>query len=428
MARAKKVNVVKFGGSSIKNLNCSGVIDQITEDFPNSKIVCVLSASYGVTSELIKDFEFKIDSSIQINQNPDIDREVLKNSCLAEYDLLVSRGEISSIIDASISAKSRGIKCIALTGQQAGIRSNDNHGSAIIEDINSDRISSLLDIYDVIFVAGFQGACNRGFTTTLGRGASDLTAIGLANALSLSEVYIYTDVPAIYSSDPRKIDPEKLKEIRRINFEEALEIASFGGKVIHDRSVSLAQKYGTKIQIREATGCKSKVGTVICSKYETTSASSSKKLKAFASRENLTSFYINLQNKPGITEEVIQALSSKEVNLGNLIQSYSNNQSWIHFSTTEEDNSRCHAVLTKLKEKDDIFKFESDSNLCEVSVIGEQLIEENGFLNIFEKIFRENKIEPLSIFTNGIRITALVTKIDYDEFLTKLYEDFSKYI
>ena len=426
----KNIVVTKFGGTSITNLKYSKLIDKLLFDFPNKKIVCVLSAEYDDTKNLINQFERKIESIPNNTDNCVVEEEALYVKCLQEYDLLISQGELKSIIEASITAKCKGISSVALTGQQAGIRSNSSHASAIIEHVDGEKLKSHLHNNSIVFVAGFQGACSLGFITTLGRGASDLSAIALANALNLNDVYIYTDVPAIYTSDPRKIDPETLKVITKINFEEALEIASFGGKVIHGRAVSLAQKYGTRSHIRDSD-VKPEVsvtGTLICSKYEVTKQKHNPLLKACIFREKISLFSVKLPNKPGITEKITQALSNKEITLNSLLQNYSKNKSYLEFIVSADDETICKNELQKIIDRGQIYDFNIDNKLCEISVIGSCLESTTGFLELFEKMFSSKDIETYSLCTNGIRVSALISTNDYKQYFKDIYKDCSSYI
>ena len=419
--------VAKFGGTSITNLGYSSLIDKLLKDFPNKKIVCVLSAQYGVTKDLISQFDHKIAVATS-QQNSTITSEELYLKCLKEYDLMISQGETNSILEACITAKSKGIDAIALTGQQAGIQSNANHGAAAIEHVSTNTLRTSLDDHSIVFVAGFQGVSSSGFITTLGRGSSDLTAIALASALGLSDVYIYTDVPAIYSSDPRKVDSDKLKVISIINFEEALELASFGGKVIHDRAVSLAQKHGTRIHIRDSGNPSGKSGTVICSKYEAAGKKNKSLLKACISREDISLFSVKLPNKPGLTEKITQALSNKEVKLCSMFQNYSQNESYLEFVVSADEAMTCERELSNLKNLGAISGFKIDKNLSEISAIGAGLEHAHGFIAYFEELFNSRNIETHSLYTNGIRISALIETTKYHDHFQDIYLDLSSYI
>lgn len=421
--KTEKIAVVKFGGTSIETLGYEGVVNKILSDFPTHKVICVLSASRGVTKNLINDYTHSIQEA---SKREDIESGELFSSALREYDLLISQGEIRSIIEISIVAKSKKIKSIALTGQQAGVQSNSNFSSAIIEQVSAENLNEALKSNDMVFVAGFQGACPGGHITTLGRGASDLTAIALATAINSSDVFIYTDVPAIYTSDPRKIDPEQLMPISKINFEEALEMASFGGKVIHDRAVSLAQKYGTRIHICESTSSKKNSGTIICSKYENALGSKKRAIKACLSREEVSLVTVRLPNKHKATEHVIQGLSKSEVKLGSLFQSYSTKECYIEFVVSSDEMLLCKKTLLDLQSAQYIDNFEFNEELCEISVIGEGLEDEMGFLEYFESVFSLRNIEIHTLYTNGIRISVLIEKPTYDVEFQNIYNEFSK--
>ena len=424
----KKIVVLKFGGTSITDLGSYGVIRKIRDDFPKNKVICVLSAERGKTEKLIKDFTLKLETAVKESGGDGLSVESLYTRALAEFDLWVSGGEIASIINASITAKACGVRSIALTGWQAGIVSNHSHGSAAIASVNPDPIITALNNHDVVFVAGFQAATPDGFVTTLGRGASDLSAIAIARSLGLSDVYIYTDVDAIYTADPRKIDDDKLKVITNISFDEALELASFGGKVIHDRAVSLAQKYCTRIHIRSSSGANNQSGTVISSRYDISKKKLKSLVKGVGVREDLVVFWVSVDNTPGVTQRLIESLMKKEVRPSNVLQTFSPENSCIEFTISVSESVACRHVLDNLEVGKSILGYSYDENQCEISAIGAMFEESTGLVAYIVNLCVESDIEVQMLYANGIRVSVVVSAENFQEKLLRIYTGLMEYI
>lgn len=236
--------VQKYGGSSLSSPErIKEVARRIARTRKKgNKVVVVVSAMGDTTDELLK-------LASQVSLNPP----------KRELDLLLSSGEIISSALLSMALHSLGEKAVALNGSQGGIITNEVHTRARIQRIEVERILKELERDKIVVVAGFQGVTSENVITTLGRGGSDLTAVALAAALKVKLCEIYTDVEGVYTADPQ-IVPEARK-LRRISYEEMLELASSGAKVIHLRAVEVAQKYKIKLHIRSSFS--EKEGTIV---------------------------------------------------------------------------------------------------------------------------------------------------------------------
>jgi len=236
--------VKKFGGSSVATLDrISKVARRIVDSKKgNTRLVLVVSAMGDTTDELL---------SLASRANPEPPKR--------EIDLLLSTGEIVSSALLSMSLNSLGAEAVAFTGLQGGIITDDVHTKARIRKIETDRIVEEIDKDRIVVVAGFQGVTQENIVTTLGRGGSDLTAVALAAALKADMCEIYTDVEGIYTADPRVVP--QARKLRRISYDELLEIASSGARVVHPRAVELAKNYEVRLHIRSSFN--EKEGTIV---------------------------------------------------------------------------------------------------------------------------------------------------------------------
>lgn len=242
--------VLKFGGSSVAdNIKLNIVAEKIINFYnQGNKVIVVVSAQGKTTDRLVKE-------ALELNKVPN-DREM---------DVLLSSGEQVSISKLSILLNKLGYKAISLTGWQAGIVTNNTNQNAIIDYIDTSRIEKELNDNKIVIVAGFQGVNENEDITTLGRGGSDTTAVAIAAAINAKHCYIYSDVDGVYTSDPNKIvDSKKLKTL---SYEEMLDISSEGAKVLHNRCVTIAEKFNVPIETKSTFS--NKKGTIICNSPNT---------------------------------------------------------------------------------------------------------------------------------------------------------------
>ncbi len=244
--KEKKMPLVvqKFGGSSVATLDrirkaAARIIDSKKKD---THLVVVVSAMGDTTDELL---------SLASRANPDPPKR--------EVDLLLSTGEIVSCALLSMSLNSLGEEAVAFTGLQGGIITDNVHTKARIQKIEAERILEEIHKDRIVVVAGFQGVTRKNIITTLGRGGSDLTAVALAAALKADVCEIYTDVEGVYTADPRIVS--EARKLKRISYDELLEIASSGAKVMHLRAIEVAKNYGVRLHIRSSFN--EKEGTIV---------------------------------------------------------------------------------------------------------------------------------------------------------------------
>ena len=382
------INVMKFGGTSVANLNRIKKVAQIIRKKlkkKNQKALVVLSAMSGVTNNLVKEFsKLKID----IN-NP-------------EYDSILSTGEQYSSSLMSLVLNKSGLKSRSLLGWQIPIETDSNYSRARIKQINSKRILELFRKFDVLIVAGFQGISDDDRITTLGRGGSDTSAVALATSVKADLCEIYTDVEGIFTSDPRIV--RGAKKIKNITYEEILEMSSSGSKVLHPRSVELAMKYGIKIHVRSTFS--EKLGTMVVKEE--------KKLE----REIVTGISVSdneanvslkgIPDKPGIAGEIFSLLSEANINVDMIVQNITDDGRYasLTFTVPAEDCSRSVVVLKNSKMKFKKIKF--DKNICKVSIVGVGMKSNVGVAKtMFEALAKKN-INIQVISTSEIKISVLI--------------------
>lgn len=240
-----KIVVQKYGGTSVENKEkleviCKNIISHVKN---NEKLVIVVSAQGNTTDTLIK-------KATEISSHP-VKREL---------DLLITTGEIQTVAYLSLMLNEKGYKTIGLTGEQAGILSNSTYGNATIKEIYTNNIIKHLNDGRIVVVAGFQAVDKLGNITSLGRGGSDLSAVAIASALKASKCEIYSDIDGIFSADPRIIPKAKL--LKNISYEEMLEAASAGAKVLHNRSVNIGKRNNIPIHVKNSQDS-SKEGSVV---------------------------------------------------------------------------------------------------------------------------------------------------------------------
>ena len=255
--------VLKFGGSSLTNdENLKLVAEKIINYYnSNNRVVVVLSAQGKTTDKLIEEAK-------RLSKNPN----------KRELDALLSVGEQISATKMSILLNSMGYPAVSLLGWQVGILTDDEHADAKIEKIDTYRLEKELNEGKIVILAGFQGINKEGNITTLGRGGSDTTAVSIAAILNAKHCYIYSDVEGVYTADPKKI--KNAKQLDAISYEEMREISGEGAKVLHNRCVTIAEKYNVPIETKSTFN--NKEGTLISNKFE------QKTIKSIVRNNNLS--------------------------------------------------------------------------------------------------------------------------------------------
>ena len=399
--------VQKYGGSSLSNLDeIKFVAKKIKGSLKNSnKIVIVVSAMGNTTDELVK-----LGESFLKNNN-EIDN-------LRDFDQLLSTGEIISASLMSMSLREISVNAISLTGQKAGIFTDDLHGSARISSIDKKVILNELTERDVVIVAGFQGVSEYGEVTTLGRGGSDTTAVAIASALNAKRCEIYTDVKGIFTADPRLVNDSKL--ISNISYDEMLEMASLGAKM-HPRSIEIASINKIEMIIKhtkyESEGTRMSNDEV---KMEKRNAVTGIPTSTGVSKVTIN----NIDDKPGIASSIFLPLSKMGISVDVIVQTAGNDgKTNLSFTLEDKNLDVCVNELIKnnIAKKENI---NTQSGLGKVSIVGTGIQNQPGYASRMFETLSEKNINIEMITTSEIRITCIINSDDLSLAAQSLHNEF----
>lgn len=392
-----EIVVLKFGGSSVAdNTKLKIVADKIKKFYnQNKKVVVVVSAQGKTTDRLI-----------------DEAKSLAKLPNERELDVLLSTGEQVSISKLAILLNDMEIPAISFTGWQAGIYTNDTNQNARIEDIDTSRILKELEKNKVVIVAGFQGINSNLDITTLGRGGSDTTAVALAAKLKSEICYIFSDVDGVYSTDPKQI--KDAKKLDNISYEEMIDIANEGAKVLHPRCVELGLKYCIPI-VAKSTFIENK-GTTIDNKLEETA------VKNIVKNDNI--IYVNAKYKEASNDlfnNIYEAFINNGLEVKNLVNS-SEADFEISFTIPKQNLDKLRKIL---KEKFDFIKYNC-TEISRISIIGNGVTKNNFILTKVMNIIEENKLVILSMEINESKI-AIMFKSSVDDYvLERIHKELIK--
>ncbi len=379
--------VQKFGGTSVGDLDRIQNVANIVKSYKEKgdDVVVVVSAMAGETNKLL---EFASHFS--------------KTPPQREVDLLVSSGERVTSALLSIALQAMGIKAIALTGRQAGIKTTNDHTKARIMDINPEKMHKQLKEGKVVIVAGFQGINENGDVTTLGRGGSDLTAVAIAGALKADKCEIYTDVDGIYTTDPR-IEP-KAKKIDVITYDEMLELASLGAKVMQSRSVELAKKLNVDIEVKSSFKPEIK-GTLITKESENMEKVLVSGVALDKNQARVSIF--GVEDRPGISAEIFNKLAKKNINVDMIVQNVGkDNKANLTFTVPQTELELTKEVLKEYENKSEGIEY--DDSIAKVSVVGVGMKSHSGVAAMAFKTLADENINILMISTSEIKISMVI--------------------
>jgi len=380
--------VQKYGGTSVGSLErIQNVANRVARAREEGKdLVVVVSAMSGETNKLI-----------------DYAHYFSKNPSKREMDMLLSSGERVTAALLAIALQEMGHKAIALTGRQAGIKTDTTHTFARIEKIDTTRLESELEEGNIIIVAGFQGINEKGEVTTLGRGGSDLSAVALAGALKADACEIYSDVDGIYTTDPR-IEP-KAKKLDFISYEEMLELSSLGAKVLQNRSVELAKKMGVKIVARSSFS--DDEGTII---YEKSEGENMEEVLVSGVALDKNQARVSLRgvtDRPGIAAEIFSKLADENINVDMIIQNASNDgKTNLGFTVAQNQLEDAKRVIENFDH--DIGDSDYDENVAKVSVVGVGMKSHSGVAATAFNAMAKNNINIEMISTSEIKISMII--------------------
>jgi aspartate kinase len=337
-----------------------------------------------------------------------------------ELDMLVANGETITAPLVAMCLQAMGVPAISLTGSQAGVRTTSRHGTARIQDIHPERIRRALAEHQVVVVAGFQGVSDDREITTLGRGGSDTTAVALAAALEADVCEIFTDVDGILTADPRVVPDAQL--IRQIAYEEILEMAAVGAKVMHPRAVEIGELFGIPIHVRSSFH--SRPGTMIVAQV---GMEDRKRVRGVAHDGHVAKItLIGVPDQPGVAATVFEPLAANGVSVDVIVQNISTSDGAddITFTVAEDDLERalelCRAAIPKIGARNVV----ATAGMGKLSIVGTGMLGTPGIAARMFRTLADAGINIEIISTSEIRITCIVDQNRLEEGVRALHHAF----
>ena len=403
-----KLKVLKFGGTSVGSkeaiIRSASIISKWSKKY---KVLAVLSAMSGETDRLIN-----LTKLFSKNPNP------------YDYDNAISSGENVSCSLMSIYLNSIKIKSKSLMSWQIPIFTSDEHMKSRILKVDKNKILKELNNNDVLLIPGFQGINSKNEITTLGRGGSDTSAVAVAASLD-AECIIYTDVEGVFTTDPNLV--KNAKKISQISYEEMLELASQGAKVLQTRSVELAMRKKTKLSVRSSIKPNSS-GTVVT---EENSKSENNTVSGIAySKDEAKITLSRVLDKPGVSSKIFSPLAKGNINVDMILQNVSQDGKYANLSFTlpRNDLEKALKILKKEKSKIGYKRINSSNNISKISVIGVGMRSHAGVAQTLFETLGKNKINIQVITTSEIKISILIDEKFTDLAVQKLHKAYKLHI
>ena len=397
--------VQKFGGSSVADIDrIRNVANRVAEyRHRGDQVVVVVSAMRGVTDNLI-----------------DMAKSLMPVPSEREMDMLLATGEQTTIALLAIALQSMDIPAASLTGAQAGIVTDGVHSKAKIRNITPNKIHAMLNAGNVTIVAGFQGETSEGHITTLGRGGSDLTAIALAAALKADLCQIYTDVDGVYTSDPRMVPTAK--KLEEISYDEMLELASLGAKVMQSRSVEFAKNFGVLFEVRSSL--KDNPGTLV--KEETQSMEDVVIRGVSLDKNQAKVTLVGVPDKPGMAARVFKQLADSAINVDMIVQNVSHGSDTpstdLSFTIDKPDVAKAQSVIDGMRGDISFGEALADENIGKLSIVGVGMRSHSGIAAKVFEVLAAAGVNIQMISTSEIKISVVIG-IDKAEEATRAVHD-----
>jgi aspartate kinase len=399
-----KIKVLKFGGTSVGSVEAIKRSASIICDWSKkSKVIVVLSAMSGETDRLIN-----LTKSFSKSPNP------------VDFDNAISTGENLSCALMSIYLNNQKTKSKSLHSWQIPIMTSSEHMKSRILSINKKFLLNELENLDVLVVPGFQGINERREITTLGRGGSDTSAVAVAAAMD-AECIIYTDVEGVFTTDPNIVP--NAKKINKISYEEMLELASQGAKVLQTRSVELAMRKNTKLSVRSSLKPK-KIGTIITDEKSVLEKNTVSGIAYTKDEAKIT--LSRVLDKPGVSSKIFGPLAKGNINVDMILQNISQDGKFANLSFTlpRADLEKALKILKKDKSKIGYKKIISSNNISKISVVGVGMRSHAGVAQTLFDTLGKNKINIQVITTSEIKISILIDEEHTDLAVKKLHQAF----
>ncbi len=395
--------VKKFGGSSVADPEkIFRVAKRCIEDYENGHDVVVVLSAMGKTTDHL------IAQAKEINPNPP----------KREMDMLLVTGEQISVSLMAMAMNHLGVPAVSLNAAQVTMYTTSAHGNAKLKRIDTDRIRHELESRKIVIITGFQGINKYDDVTTLGRGGSDTTAVALAAALRADACEIYTDVEGVYTADPRIVP--NARKLSEVSYDEMLEFASLGAKVLHNRSVEMAKKYGVQLVVRSSLTRAE--GTIV--KEET--KVERMLVSGVAADNNVVRISIlGVQNQPGIAFRIFNLLAKNHINVDIIIQSVGREDTKdITFTVAKTDLQDTLDLLEQHKESLTAQEIVFEEGVAKLSIIGAGMCSNPGVAaRMFEALYGAN-INIQMIATSEIRITVIIDEADVNRAMRTVHDAF----
>ncbi|MDO8715983.1 MAG: aspartate kinase [Dehalococcoidales bacterium] len=396
--------VQKYGGTSVADAESIKNIARriISRRNKGDQLVVVVSAMGDTTDELIG-----------------LAHQVTERPGERELDALLSTGELVASTLVAMAIRSLGCEAISLSGAQAGIKTDANHSRARILDIDPARMLRELEQGKIVIVAGFQGITDEMDITTLGRGGSDTTAIALAASLKAKACEKYTDVEGIYTADPR-LEPDA-RPLREIGYEEMLELAAYGSKVMHPRAIELAGEFNVPILV--ASSFTDKPGTLI---HREVSMEVRNKVRSIAHDLDVAKIMVvGVPDRPGIAAAIFEALAKAGVSVDTIVQNASiNNITDLTFTVTKSELAKAMKVVEPIAKSIGARECVSNARMGKISIIGTGMQNTPGYAARMFSTLSEHGINIQLITTSEIRITCIIDEAQVKDAVRALHRAF----
>ncbi|MBR5336640.1 MAG: aspartate kinase [Lachnospiraceae bacterium] len=395
--------VKKFGGSSVANKErIFNVARRCIEDYKKGNdVIVVLSAMGDTTDELIEKAH-----------------DINPNAPKREMDMLLTTGEQISVALMAMAMNALGVPAVSLNAFQVSMHTTATYTNAKFKRIDSERIKTELENKKIVIVTGFQGINKFDDYTTLGRGGSDTTAVALAAALHADVCEIFTDVEGVYTADPRIVP--NAKKLSEITYDEMLELATLGAKVLHNRSVEMAKKYDVQLVVRSSLT--EAEGTVV---KEVAKVESMLVSGVAADKNTARIAVMGLKDEPGIAFKIFNLLAKSNINVDIILQSIGRDGTKdISFTVAEDNLKDAIGILNDNKEKITAQKIESDDTVAKVSIVGAGMMTHSGVAaKMFEALYNVG-VNIKMISTSEIRTTVLIAREDADKAMKAVHDAF----
>ena len=400
-----KIVVLKFGGTSVADVpQIKKISHKIKSEVDKgNKVIVVVSAMSGVTNNLVE----LVKSTSELASS-------------SEYDVVLSSGEQVTSALLTIALNDLNIKGRSWLGWQVPIITDNTHSKAVIDKIKTSNILNSFKKNDIAIVSGFQGLSSENRITTLGRGGSDTTAVAIAAAFNALRCDIYTDVDGVYTTDPRIV--KSAKKLDYITYEEMLELASQGAKVLQTRSVALGMKYG--VNLRVLSSFEDKPGTFILKERGNMEKSEISGIAHSLNEAKIT--LSGVPDKPGQAAQIFSSLAEHSINVDMIVQSSSINEGStdITFTIPETDLILAEKIINKIQEKIGFKNFISETKVVKISVIGNAMRTQSGIAKTMFETLAKNQINIHVISTSEIKISVLISSDYYELAMRSLHSAF----